>query len=253
LAHTSSSTGAQGALRAAQGFLNGINAIIQSIGYKTALATLAAANDTLALARTSAAASIRLAQTGLDGANATANLSISAAQFSLDAAKQSCTELHVWQAAQEVLGSYLKAEAGLLAAADAILKSLSTCAEKVTFDTATAGLNLATTATKELDAAKSILSDVESAADEFASFGQWMVNHSGNIFNVQSVHLSGSLNDAANAKKPFLASVKGVFADRPIDVSVDFVPGTAEEWVKGLVMGWVKEAKGDIGGWIKGL
>jgi len=186
---------------------------------------MSTANDTLTLARASAAASIKIAQASLDAANAAANISISAAQASLDAAKKGCTELHVWQAAQDVLTSYLKAEAGLLSAADTILQSLSTCAEKLAFDTATAGLNLATTATKELDAAKSVLSDVESAADEFASFGQWMVNHSGNIFNVQSVHLSGSLNDAANAKKPFLASVKGVFADRPIDVSVDFVPG----------------------------
>lgn len=214
---------------------------------------MSAANDTLILARASAAASIKLAQAGLDGANATANLSINAAEATLNTAKKSCNELHIWQAAQDILTSYLQVEAGLLAAADAILQYLSTCAEKIAFDTATAGLNLATNATKELDAAESVLNDVESAADEFASFGQWMLNHSGNIFNVQSVHLSGSLNDAANKKKPFTASVKGVFADRKVDVSVEFVPGTAEEWVRGLVMGWVKEARGDIGGWIKGL
>lgn len=172
-------------------------------------------------------------------------MSISAAQASLDAAQKACDELNAWNLAKAALAAYLNAEAGLLATANAALADLAKCAEKVALDAATLALNAATQATKELDVAKSVIADAQKATDEFAGFATWLVSHGGNIFNVKKVIISGSLNDAAN-KRPFKAQVQGTFGNAPVDVSVEFTPGQAEAFVKGLVMHFVDEAKADL-------
>ena len=206
---------------------------------------MGAAQGTLDAARQSASTSIAIAQGSLDATKAATAAATSVAQSALAAAQQSCTELHVWQAAKATLDAFLATETQLLNAADALTAGLMTCAEKVAFDSANAGLKLAQSATKELDAAKAVVAEVEKGVDEFSAFGTWLVKKGGNVFNVKSVQLSGSLNDAAN-KTPFVARVRGTFAEADVDVSVQFTPGQAENFVKGLVLKFVDEAKSDL-------
>jgi len=204
-----------------------------------------AAQKSLDAAKASATLSIGIARDTLDATKTTTATATAAAQSTLDAAQKSCAELHVWQTAKAALDTYLAAETKLLAAADALTTVLMTSTEKLAFDAANASLKLAASATKELDAAKSVVAEVEKGVDEFSAIGSWVLNKGGNVFNVKSVQLSGSLNDAAN-KKPFVARVRGTFAEAVVDVSVQFTPGQAEDFVKELVLKFVDEAKSDL-------
>lgn len=244
--------GAQAGLATAKGALYAAQAVVHSAGYVAAQGAIAAAQASLTAANATAATAISASQGTLTAAQAAQAASVSAAESALNTAKTSCQELHVFDAAKATLSAFLQGEQAALTAADNLLQELSKCAEKVAFDAASAVLDAAKSATKELDAAKSVVQDVKHAADEFVGFGQWALKRTGNLFNVTKVEISGSLNDAAN-KRPFMAHIVGMFADAPIDVKVEFTPGQAEAFVKGLVMGFVEDAKKDMGKYIKSL
>lgn len=237
-------------LAVANEVLNKVRAVLSSAEYISSKAASEAAKAALDVAQKTADTTLAAAKHSLDLATAAANVSIMAAQGALDAAKKSSMELHIWNIAKDALSAFEATEAALLSAGDALLQDLMKSVEKIAFDAASAALAIAKSATKELDAAKAILSAVEGAIDEFAAFGQWLNKRLGNIFNVEKVELNGSLNDAAN-KKPFLAHIVGTFADYHIDEEVEFTPGQAEDFVKNLVMKYVNEAKADIKKFIK--
>lgn len=48
-----------------------------------------------------------------------------------------------------------------------------------------------------------------------------------------------------------MAHIVGTFVDAPIDVKVESAPGQAEEFVHGLCMGFVEDAKKDMDKYIK--
>ncbi|KAF2207068.1 hypothetical protein CERZMDRAFT_107904 [Cercospora zeae-maydis SCOH1-5] len=244
--------GAQAGLAVAKGVLAAAQAVVSGPGYFAAKTAISAAQSSLDAANAAADASISSAKGSLSAAQAAEQGSITVAQKALDAAKTGSEELHVWNAAKDALAAFTTVATTGISAANATVQALSNCAERLAFDAANAALNAALSATKELDAAKSVLSAVEHSIDEFTSFGTWLVKHAGNIFDVKKVELSGSLNDAAN-KRPFIAHVVGTFADANVDVHVEFTPGQAEAFVKGLVMKFVDEAKTDIGKFIHNL
>lgn len=242
--------GAKAGLGTAQGVLQAAYSVVNSAGYQAAQGALKASEGTLDTAKKAADASMLAAKGTLSAAQATANVSISAAEASLNAAKTGCDELHVWKLAEDALTSYLKVEDGLLAAADKMEQDLSKAAEKVAFDAANAAIAVAKSATKELEAAKAIVNEVEKGVDHVLALGKWLVDHAGNIFNLKQVELGGSLGGASN-KQPFILHIRGTFADCPVDVHAEFTPGQAEDMVKKVVMNWMDEAKKDITKFIK--
>ena len=193
-----------------------------------------------------------VANKALDETQKAQNALISASQIELDNAKKECDQSRAWEAAKVVLTAYINTEASLLEVVAKAVTDLESCAEKLAYDAAVAGIAVARSATKEVDLTKSAVSAVEDAADEIAALGTWMAKNVGNIFNVTKVALSGSLQGAtAKPAVPLHAEIDGVFADKQVHLSGDFTPGQAEDFLKGIFEKILAEVKADLDSFVK--
>ena len=174
------------------------------------------------------------------------------AEADLQEAKSGCDHSKAWDAAKAALKAFTDAEAEMVAEADRAIVALESCAEKLAYESTMAALNVARAGTKEIELARHAVSLVEEGVDGLADLGTWMVKHTGNIFNIRSIKLSGTLGKSMG-NAPLVAAIEGVFADKEVSFEVDFVPGRAEEMMKAAFVHIVEELKKDAASFVKSI
>lgn len=208
-----------------------------------------------------AQATINFYQADLNAARATADATLSGAQGGLQqtisiqdglVAKASSVlntvstvgqELQNSNIAKKAIDDFQIAEAGVLSTLSAAVTGLANCAEKAAFDTANAGLSIARANSKDLDVARSALRFAEEGTDAVIDVGGWVIKHTVNILNIQTVEVTGDLRGLCKEGTELKAHVVGTFADNQVDFSVEFLPAKGEELCKRVferVMGDVK-------------
>lgn len=177
---------------------------------------MAAANGTLAATR------------------ATQDQLVAAAGSALTLVQTSGVEQQLANTAKQALSAYQAAGAGVLQGLQAAFDRLASTAEAAAFGAANASLQLAQANTKDINLAKSAVDFAGKGANGVLDAGNWVASHSLNILNIRSVDVSGDLRGLLQQGKELNAHVVGTFAEKNVDVSVNFSPGKGEEMAKNL-------------------
>lgn len=239
-------TAATAALKVAEGVLAGANAVVQGPVYKLAEGAITIAQDALTAANKVADAELKVASASLDAAKFSAQAAINTAEKAVEAAKIVSEELRVFNIAQGALDAFYKTKAGVLDEVQKLALTLENCAEKVKFDLTKAALAIASSATKELDAASEILKGLEGSLNVVSEIGTWLVNEVGNLINITKVKVSGSLHDKTEPNHPLTIEIAGKFCDGDLNWKGDFVPGHGEQLVKDMMKDILKDAGNEI-------
>ena len=222
----------------AEGILAGAERIVQGPAYLLAQSLVSDAEKALEGARTIADAALDAVKKGLTDIKAAQALLVNAAETALETARTTCNELKVWDSAKEILVSAAKLAVAAINAAQKAIDGLLSCAEYLAYEAATEALKFAKANSKDLDIAKHAVSVVQDGTDLVLEAGQWMVNAAGNIFDVQKVHVQGSLqallSEDPEKKKPLIAHVEFRFMGHEDVIDINYLPGSTGAFLKGL-------------------
>ena len=246
----SEKVGLEAALKIAQGTLAAAKAIVDGPGYHLAKTGVQIAEDALEAAKKAGDATLHDLEGALDKTTKAQNALIDAAEKDLAAAQKECNESKLWTAATKALDTFIQTKATLIADADKAVAALDHCAEKIAYDAATATLAVARAGTKEINVVNDALKLAQDAGDAVAKVGTWMVDHTGNVFNITQVTVRGKLSAGRDGKALRIA-FKGTFAGKPINEEFDFTPGKAEDMLKVVFRKLMEDVKNDIVGLVK--
>ncbi|MCJ1353311.1 MAG: hypothetical protein MMC33_003296 [Icmadophila ericetorum] len=243
-------TAKEAALAVAHGILSAARAVVDGPAHKIASGAVTLAEKVLEDAKKVGDGVLNGLRATLEETKKVQNGLIAKAEVELQAAKKECNQSKAWDVAKATLKAFMDAEAAIVTDAEKALVALESCGEKLAYEAALAALNIARAGTKEIDLARHAVQLVEDGVDGMADLGTWMVSHVGNIFNIRSLKLSGSLGKSM-MKTPLVCAIEGVFAEKEVKFEVDFVPGKAEEMMKKAFEKILAELKGDLGGLVK--
>ena len=225
---------AQAGLAIASKALDAAKAIVSGPGYAAANASTNFYQSDLDDARKAADAALNATNGALQTTINVQNGLVHTAETALNTVQTAGKELQDSNIAKKALQDFQKAEDVVLNGLSADVTGLMKCGEKVAFDAANAGLNIARANTKDLDVAKSALTFAEHSTDEVMDAGAWVVKHTVNILNIKKVELTGDLRGLCQKGTRLQAHIVGTFAEQNVDFSVDYTPAQGEEMVKGV-------------------
>jgi len=214
---------AEGALKIAQDVVDGSGKLL-----KEAVHT---AQDGVDGVQHAGDTAIEDAQSALEVTRKAGQGAIELAQKTLDAAKTGADELGIWNAAKKALSAAMEIADKLVEEAEDAVNTLQSTEEWLAYHAASAALQIVQSATHEVDLCKGALTLVEEDVNAVAAVGTWIVTNAGNVFNIHLITLTGNLAEAqANTK--LTATVDGVFAGKPVNLSLTFKPGSAVNFIK---------------------
>jgi hypothetical protein len=213
----------EASLKIAQGTLDAAQAILKSANYVAEKSALDAAQRGLDLAAQTGALTIvdKLTQAVVDGATEALR------------AVQSGSEAIAFDGAKAALATYKRTGDVVLKDANTAIADLVKSVEYVAFVAATTALATAQGATKGLNAATILLSEVEKGSADLSSIGKAIVNAGGKALDITSVHLSGSLGKSAGGAG-LTADVKGIALGKPFKINVVLDPSKVENFLTGV-------------------
>jgi hypothetical protein len=197
----------------------------------------------LQAAQAAADAAIKAKKVALQNAVAARNTVLAQSSAALTAFQTSGAEVLAVNAAKADLQAFLDAENKLVAAANADLANLATSAEGVALTQAQNDLAFAKNNNADLAIAQHALDLANKAEHLVPSVAQWLINASGNLFNITMIELSGTLRGLVDDGAPMKAHVVGDIAEQKIDTSFDYNIGKTDELVKGM-FAWIWDQLG---------
>jgi hypothetical protein len=233
----------QAALATANAAFSAARAIISGPGYAAAQASVDAAKKSLRAAQLARDAAIKAKQVALQNAVTAQNAVLEQCSKALTAFQTSGAEAIALNAAKADLQTFLDAESKLLAAANADVTNLATSAEYLALKQAQNDVNFAKNNTADLAIAQHALDLANQAEHLVPSVAQWVMNASGNLFNITMIELDGTLKGLIDDGAPMKAHVVGDVADQKVNTTFDYNIGKTDELVKGM-FSWIWDQLG---------
>ncbi|KAK3332264.1 hypothetical protein B0T19DRAFT_482573 [Cercophora scortea] len=222
----------QASFETAKGVLKGAQSVLDGAGYKAAEGSIQAYQQGVDAARQTADATLNAANATLQQTITTQNALVQTAQNTLDYIQNGGPEKLASDAARSALETFQKAEAAVLSALQAAVDGLAQTTEAIAYKTADAAFRAAVAATHDIDIARQALEVAGQSADAVLQAGKWLVDHTVNILDVESVEVKGDFRAMCARESALEARVKGTFAGREVDLEVEFYPKQGEEFVK---------------------
>lgn len=215
------------ALEAANAALSAAEYFLVEPAYITAKTTLDMCRSALDAARGAAAGA-------LSAAEAAFNTTQYYQKQLVDAAAQVFAQVE--QAGQAAVNEALKAAQDFKSTADKTLAGLSDAVAAVSdtaYKAAEASLKVAQAARSGIQTAENGVKAAEQgASDLLLEAISWIAKNGSGIFDPSSVLVSGDLRGVINRTSPLEARIEGAFMSKPMDLTVDFVPGEGEEMIR---------------------
>lgn len=180
------------------------------------------------------AAEAHTLEAALEAAKRDAGLLVSAAEAKIEYAKNSGFEKGLFDTAKKLLDTFINGlEDAMKDVAEAYNK-IEECAENVAYTIAMHVLDTTEKNIKSLDPARLALTLSEGAEEGLNRIVEAAIKVAGNIFDVRTVTLSGSLKALENGSAPLEVVVIAVLAGKEETFKVDYVPGGVEKFFEGL-------------------
>ena len=158
---------------------------------------------------------------------------IQAAEDALTLVQTSGVEYQAARLATGALAAFQNAEYFILQGLQEAVNAAVSGIEAVAFQSASWALQIAQANTRDIALAQNALDLAEQGTDAVLDAGNWIVGHGANILNITQVDVSGDLRGLTQGFA-LHAHVVGTFAEQPVDVKVDFVPGSGDQVAKQL-------------------
>lgn len=227
---------AEAQLTITEGALETANAALSAAEYFLVEPAYIAAKTTLEMCRSALDAARGAAASALSVAEAAFNTTQYYQKQLVDAAAQGLVQVE--QAGQAAVNEALKAAQDFKATAEKTLAGLSDAVAAVSdaaYKAAEASFKAAQAARSGIQTAENGVKAAEQGAGDLLMEAiSWIAKNGANIFDPSSVFVSGDLRGFINRTSPLEARIKGTFMSKPIDLTVDFVPGEGEAMIRAI-------------------
>ncbi|KAF8546084.1 hypothetical protein OG21DRAFT_1528059, partial [Imleria badia] len=226
-------------MKVAQGVLDVARDVLKGADYLADKSAFDAAQKGLDLVKQGGTSLVSDAQKALDSVKQLTQAVVDRANEAVRAV-ESGSEKIAFDGANAALTAYQRIHNAVFEAANKAIADLVKDVEYLAFETATTALATAQHATKGLDAAEDLLTEVEKGSDAVLDLGKAIVNAGDKALNITSVHLSGSLGKSVGGAG-FTADVNGVILKKPFGISLELNPSNVKTFLKDMCQKLAKE------------
>ncbi|KAF8160111.1 hypothetical protein K438DRAFT_2072650 [Mycena galopus ATCC 62051] len=218
-----------GTMKVAQGVLDVATAVLKSQNYIAARGVMQVAQDGLTMAKKSGEAGISTVQAATTTVNDLAKEAVDIAAKDLSAV--SVAGPAAIALASKALDEYREVSVAMLNAAKASVDALSKSSEWLAYQSALAGLKVASSSTLELDLASSALEAAEKGGAGILQAAEYVASHVLTLVDIHYIRVECDFDKAAKSAD-FAANVQGSVAGKAFKFDVAYDPRKVTDFLK---------------------
>ncbi|KAF8171634.1 hypothetical protein K438DRAFT_1982051 [Mycena galopus ATCC 62051] len=229
-----------GTMKVAQGVLDVATEVLKSQNYIAARGVMQVAQDGLTVAKKSGEAGVSIVQAATTTANNLAKEAVETAAKDLSVVSVAGTAAIAL--ASKALDDYREVSVAMLNDAKASVDALSKSSEWLAYQSALAGLKVASSSTLELDLASSALEAAEKGGAGILQAAEYVASHVLTLVDIHYIRVECDFDKAAKSAE-FAANVQGSVAGKAFKFDVAYDPRKVTDFLKNTFEKMLDEIK----------